>query len=81
MKTKLYIVIAYRYGSTEDHSYPLGVFNKKHKAIITADEETRQRGGKYGCRVYEVEMGKYYESVFDDPKIVYKTKSVFENEN
>ena len=32
-KGKLYIVTMYRWGDRSDHSYVLGVFRKKHRAI------------------------------------------------
>ena len=48
-----YVVTAYRWGCDDDHSYVLGVFSKKHKAIQVADSHRDYRGGKYACVVDE----------------------------
>lgn len=57
MKPTVYTVHAYRYGDRERHSYPIGVFPKKHGAIKAAEEEEAYRGGKYGCEVVEWTLG------------------------
>ncbi|QEL01558.1 hypothetical protein FKG96_12325 [Olivibacter sp. LS-1] len=76
--SNVYVVTAYRYGTREAHSYTVGVFQKKSKAIKAADYETNDRGGKYACAVEELQLDHYYEDVFDDPKEIYRTKSIFE---
>ncbi len=53
---KVYIVTAYRYGNREMHSYVIGAFSKKDKALEAADNEEDFRGGKYECSVEEWEM-------------------------
>ena len=57
MKPTVYTVHAYRYGDRELHSYPIGVFPKKHAAIKAAEVEEAYRGGKYGCEVVEWVLG------------------------
>jgi hypothetical protein len=52
-KGKLYVVTMYRWGDREKHSYVLGVFSKKHRAIQEGDAETEWRGGKYYPEVLE----------------------------
>jgi len=54
MKNKMYyIVTAYRWGERSNHSYFVGLFDKKHAAIKSAKKEEDYRGGKYKCRVIE----------------------------
>ena len=53
---KVYTVIAYRYGNTESHSYPLGVFDDKDSALSAAELEEDYRGRKYECVVLEWDM-------------------------
>lgn len=52
MKKEHYVVIAYRWGDRERHSYPVGIFSKKKRAIDVAEEEVKFRGGKYSCVVF-----------------------------
>ena len=59
MKNKVYTVTAYRWGNKENHSYVLGVFNKKQPAITAAETEEEFRGGKYECEVCEWEINKW----------------------
>lgn len=54
MKTIVYNVHAYRWGERESHSYLVGVYSKKHRALKEADTEEQYRGGKYTCEVLEV---------------------------
>lgn len=75
MKGKNYVVTAYRWGSRENHSYVIGCFSKKHKAITVADTHTKRTGGKYPCVVDECIIDEYNERERDYTKEVYKTKS------
>lgn len=59
-KKKLYIVTAYRWGDRQHHSYVIGVFSKKQKAINEAEKEERHRGGKYRAEVIETEIDVSY---------------------
>lgn len=45
-------VIAYRWGTTNDHSYPVGAYPDFETAKAAADAECEYRGGKYGVSVY-----------------------------
>lgn len=53
MKPTVYTVIAYHTGCRQEHSYPIGVFSKKHAALKAAETEAEYRGGKYKCEVLE----------------------------
>ena len=54
-----------RWGDRELHSYPVGVFEKKHKALICAETEREWRGGKYECEVIESEFVDEVEEVIE----------------
>ena len=56
MTKKYFMVIMYRWGSTEDHSYPIGVFTTKKKAEAAGKAENEYRGGKYE---YAIFVGNY----------------------
>lgn len=51
---KIHIVTAYRWGDHENHSYIVGAYSNKVKAIRAASTEEDYRGGKYTCEVVEV---------------------------
>lgn len=74
----VYVVIAYRWGQRENHSYTLGVFNKKAQAIKCADSHTEYRGGKYGCAVESCTLNSFTNDDDDYIKEVYKTKSAMD---
>lgn len=57
-KGKIYAVMAVRYGDKSCHHYLVGIYNKKHAAILAAEEEENERGGKYSCDVYETDFGE-----------------------
>lgn len=61
MKDKIYVVTMYKWGLREDHSYVLGVYNKKHMAIQDAKQEDQDRGGKYIPEVLEFDINKKNE--------------------
>ena len=48
---KIYTVHAYRWGDRQLHSYSVGVYSRKHEALIAACEEEKDRGNKYECEV------------------------------
>lgn len=50
----MYLVIAYRWGDTECHSYPVGVYRTMRAAGDAAVSERNYRGGKYECKIYFV---------------------------
>jgi hypothetical protein len=43
----------YRWGDRESHSYVIGVFTKKQKALDEGEKEEEWRGGKYSAEVLE----------------------------
>lgn len=49
--SKTYIVTAYKYGSRNNHSYVVGVYNDKYLAVDSAEEEEDNNNGKYVCEV------------------------------
>jgi hypothetical protein len=51
-KGTLFVVIADRWSSPENHSYPVGAYLGLETAIGNANKEVCERGGKYGCKVY-----------------------------
>ena len=58
----LYIVTMYRWGSRENHSYVLGVYDDKELALKSAIENQIDRGGKYYPEILEFNLnitGKY----------------------
>lgn len=76
MKKEIYVVIAYRWNSTENHSYLVGCNTKKHKAIEMADKEANYRGGKYSCYVYETDLNYEWVDDIKSNKIVYKAVGI-----
>lgn len=44
--------IAFRWGQTNDHSYPVGAYPDFETAKAAADAECEYRGGKYGVSVF-----------------------------
>lgn len=78
MKNEVYIVTAYRWGKREDHSYTLGVFNKKHAAFKCADDHTEYRGGKYTCVVEKCLLGEFHNELEEYTTEIYRTKTGYE---
>ena len=64
MSKKIYAVTSYRLGSHERHSYTIGIFDSKEKAVAAAMEECEYRGGNYQLDVEEFELNHY--NVDDD---------------
>lgn len=50
----MYLVIAYRWGDPELHSYPVGLYGCMKDAGNAAVSEQDWRGGKYECKIYFV---------------------------
>lgn len=73
---KLYVVIAYRFGNRDNHSYPIGVFERKQSAQQCADYYTLYRGGRYGCTVEECILNNFNEEDINYTREVFKTKSM-----
>jgi len=71
MKNKIFTVHAYRWGDRELHSYSVGVFRKKAKALKEAEDHKTHRGGKYECEVimWDIDDPSTQRTVLDLPKI------------
>jgi hypothetical protein len=54
----IFIVIVYRYGDVEKHSYPVGVFSSLDKANKSKHDEETYRGEKYECKIYETNINE-----------------------
>ena len=67
-----YVIIAYRWGDINNHSYLVAVCDSQFIAQRYADNETASRGGKYGCRVYKKIMNA---PITEEDILVYKTKA------
>lgn len=52
----VYIVMGYRWGDFDGHSYIVGVYATEGQAMAKALHEEEYRGGKYTCRVVEHEV-------------------------
>lgn len=73
MTTSTYLVIAYRWGWTNFSHYFVYSGQDREKAIALARAEQADRGGKYGCAVFEFEpggeafiMAEYAASAYDE---------------
>lgn len=55
-KKEVYVVTMYRWANRENHSYVLGVWNKKFQAMKAATEEEQRRGGKYTAEIIEANL-------------------------
>ena len=76
MKNEIYIVTAYRWGDKSDHSYNLGVFQKKHKAQQVAESHCQYRGGKYACVVYKCVLNEFDNDSDNYTNEIYRAKSI-----
>jgi hypothetical protein len=54
---KCYVVLAYRWGNSNDHWYWIYAGPDAVKASAMCQAERDSRGGKYGCAVYETNEG------------------------
>ena len=70
----VYVVIAYRWGSQEMHSYLVYTGFSESEAIKKAEEEANCRGGKYECWIYKCEPGK---NIVCNSNIIFKTNVVY----
>lgn len=52
----VFVVVAYRYGLRDDHSYVVGVFKDVGLAIQAAKDHVQHRGGKYACEVLDCDV-------------------------
>lgn len=71
----MYVVTAYRYGNRSAHSYMVGIFTTKRKAMRCADKEVQYRGGhKYSCEVDRAKIDEYDQDSNDCTETVYLSK-------
>jgi hypothetical protein len=75
----IYTVHAYKWGDRENHSYSVGVYQKKHAALKTAEAEEEWRGGKYECEVLEWVPGSVNED--GSPGMPHKTIKALPDES
>lgn len=54
MNERIYVAIAYRWGYLNLHHYLIAAGCDKEKIVALAQCEADDRGGKYGCVVYEM---------------------------
>lgn len=73
---KVYVVIAYRWNSQENHSYLVGCNTNKDKAIEMAEKEADYRGGKYGCWVYETDMNWEWNDDYRNKEVIHQAKGI-----
>ena len=66
----LYVVLMYRYGNTESHSYLHGVYDTLTEAKVNAESEYNHRGrGKYHPQILRTKLNhtKDREIMFQEP--------------
>lgn len=77
MKTnEIFVVIAYRWGNRDDHSYTVGAFTSEKKAIESANSHAAYRGGKYVCVVEKTVLDHFDNDDDDYTEDVYTTLCV-----
>lgn len=76
-KGTLFLVIANRWGNSERHSYPVGVYRTLDCAVSNAHKEACYRGGKYGLIIYATQHTNKYktENLID----IYELESPYKN--
>lgn len=71
----MYIIMAYRFGDKEKHSYVVGLEEDLEDAKKLAQKEEYHRGGKYSCVVDEMEPGQIKNNrVYETEGFVLDTK-------
>lgn len=73
---EIYVVTAYRWGSQNGHSYVVGAFDDRDKAIACAGTHTTYRGGKYACVVDECVLNESEDEEDEYTIEVYRTRSI-----
>jgi hypothetical protein len=74
MNQEVFVVVALRWGSNENHSYNIGVYTDLEEAKKVANQHDRDRGGKYVC---EVEKGVLNGNM--DPGAVYSSADMVDD--
>jgi len=62
-----FLVMAYRWGFSNDHQYIVGAWPCVSVAAEHAEQEVANRGGKYCCAVYRIEGGDQTLVYYKDP--------------
>ena len=70
-----YVVIAYRFGHREGHSYLVDLCEGVDKAAEVADKEATKRGGKYAVVVFAKRKDTGYIDEVYEAKSPYKDKT------
>ena len=73
----VYTVNAWRFGNRENHSYIVGVYSRKEKALKAAEVEEEYRGGKYTCEVIEWIMDEGMEGALSEGMKIIKALPEF----
>lgn len=55
---ELYVVVMYRWGDVENHSYVLGVYDSLKVAEFEGQKQRDYRGGKYDPKIYITLLNK-----------------------
>lgn len=71
----IFIVIAYRWGENENHSYTLGAFRRLDEARKCANSHTEYRGGKYACVVEKCKLSIFNDDSDNYIEEVFRTES------
>jgi len=71
----MFVVIAYRWGNRENHSYTLGCFDNIEDAKSCADSHASYRAAKYGCVVEKCVLNHFDDDSDDYTEEVYRTRS------
>jgi|GEM_PF-3491937 len=72
----VWVVVAYRYGMRDLHSYVVGAYSSEEAARAGAAGEMDYRGGKYGCEVVKCEVQAAYQEG-DAPKQTHYVESPY----
>ncbi len=70
---KMFVVIAYKFGESMNHSYTVGIFDKKEKAIKCANSHSKYRGGKYDCVVEQCFLNYFNNNKDEYSENIYST--------
>lgn len=63
----VYVVVAYRYGLRDDHSYVVGAYATEALARRAAEDHRLHRGGKYACEVLACDIRHTTDEYDPDP--------------
>jgi hypothetical protein len=72
---EVFVVIAYRMGEREKHSYTVSAFSTEKSAIKCAESHCTYRGGKYACAVERLILDSFSNELLEYTTEVYRAKS------